>query len=158
MLSFLVWVPLTGVWAADDPFAAELYAMHCAQCHEQGADARMPRRSALEKMSPTAVLRALESGVMPEMGAKLALSERFALATMLGKAESAVVNQITNPCAASSALPALVTGPAWSGWGAGLNNWRFQDATGQFHSSFMGRQLPSALSRDIHGARVRLER
>ena len=129
-LSFLVWMPLTGVWAADDPFAVELYATHCAQCHEQGADARVPPRSALEKMTPTAVLRALETGVMREMGAKLALSERFALATMLGKAESAVVNQITNPCAASTALPASVTGPAWSAWGAGLNNWRFQDATG----------------------------
>jgi polyvinyl alcohol dehydrogenase (cytochrome) len=129
-LSFLVSMPLADVWAADDPYAANLYATHCAQCHEQGADARVPPRSTLEKMSPTAVQRALETGVMREMGAQLALSERFALATMLGKAESAVVNQIANRCAASSALPASVSGPAWSGWGAGLNNWRFQDAAG----------------------------
>jgi hypothetical protein len=27
-LSFLVWMPLAGVCAADDPFAAELYATH----------------------------------------------------------------------------------------------------------------------------------
>jgi len=129
-LCFLPWLPLAGVWAADDPFAAELYTQHCAQCHDQGADARVPPRAALEKMSPAAVLRALETGVMREMGAKLAISERMALAAMLGKAESAVVNQLANRCTASPALPASATGPAWSGWGAGLNNWRFQDAAG----------------------------
>jgi len=129
-LSFLVWMPLASVRAADDPFAADLYTTHCAQCHDQGADARVPRRSALEKMSPTAVLRALETGAMREMGAKLALAERMALAALLGKAESTVVNQLANRCATSPALPASATGPAWSGWSTGLNNWRFEDAAG----------------------------
>src|SRR5580765_370915 len=129
-LSFLTWLPLSSLWGADDPFAAQLYTKQCAQCHEQGADARVPPRAALEKMSPAAVLRVLETGVMREMGAKLAISERMALAAMLGKAEAAVVNQLANRCAVSPALPASATGPAWSGWGAGLNNWRFQDAAG----------------------------
>ncbi len=128
--SFLVLLPLASVWAADDPFAAELYTKHCAQCHEQGADARVPPRAALEKMSPAAVLRALETGVMREMGAKLAISERMGLAALLGKAESTVVNQLANRCATSPALPASGSGPAWSGWSTGLNNWRFQDAAG----------------------------
>ena len=78
-LSFLVLLPAVSAFAADDPFAAKLYAKNCAQCHEQGADARVPPRSALEKMSSVAVLRVLETGVMREMGAKLALSERMAL-------------------------------------------------------------------------------
>src|ERR1700687_4763882 len=95
-LSFLIWLPLAGVWAVDDPFAAELYTKHCAQCHDQGADARVPPRTALEKMSTAAVLRVLETGVMREMGAKLAISERMALAALLGKAESAVVNELAN--------------------------------------------------------------
>jgi polyvinyl alcohol dehydrogenase (cytochrome) len=81
-------------------------------------------------MSPGAVLRVLESGVMREVGAKLAISERMALAAMLGKAESAPVNQLANRCASSPALPVSATGPAWTGWGAGLSNWRFQDAGG----------------------------
>src|SRR5438477_555126 len=58
-LSFLIWLPL---WAADDPFAAQLYTKHCAQCHDQGADARVPPRAALEKMSPAAVLRVFLAG------------------------------------------------------------------------------------------------
>jgi hypothetical protein len=66
-LHSLVWfliavVPLGTVWAADDPFAAELYSKHCAQCHDKGADARVPPRTALEKLTPGAVLRALETG------------------------------------------------------------------------------------------------
>src|SRR5258705_5250090 len=103
-LSFLIWLPLTGVWAADDPFAAELYMKHCAQCHDQGADARVPPRAALEKMSPATVLRALETGAMREMGATLTVSERMALAALLGKAESTVANQLANRCATSQAL------------------------------------------------------
>src|SRR5216683_8389806 len=97
-LCFLLLLPLAGAWAADDPFAAELYIQHCAQCHDQGADARVPPRAALEKMSPATVLRALETGVMREMGAKLTLSERIALAALLGKAESTVANQLANRC------------------------------------------------------------
>jgi len=116
--------------AADDPFAAELYVKHCAQCHDQGADARVPPRAALEKMSPATVLRALETGAMREMGAKLTISERIALAALLGKAESTVANLLANRCTTSAALPASPTGPAWSGWSAGLNNWRFQEAAG----------------------------
>src|ERR1700746_257266 len=84
-LPLLLVLPPAGAWAADDPFAAELYTKHCAQCHDQGADARVPPRAALEKMSPAAVLRVLETGVMREMGAKLAISERMALAGIVGK-------------------------------------------------------------------------
>jgi polyvinyl alcohol dehydrogenase (cytochrome) len=110
-----------------DPFAAELYTEHCAQCHDRGADARVPPRETLEKLSPAAVLRTLETGVMREMGAKLTQTERMALAALLGKAESTAVNQLVNRCAGSAALPKSTTAPAWSGWSPGLSNWRFQD-------------------------------
>jgi polyvinyl alcohol dehydrogenase (cytochrome) len=111
-----------------DPFAAEVYTEHCAQCHDRGADARVPPRATLEKLSPAAVLRALETGVMREMGAKLTQTERMAVAALLGKAESTAVNQLINRCTMPQALPKSTTAPAWSGWSPGLSNWRFQDA------------------------------
>jgi hypothetical protein len=47
--------------------ARNCMAAHCAQCHEQANDARIPPRAALEKLSPAGVLRALETGVMREV-------------------------------------------------------------------------------------------
>lgn len=123
-------LPLTTLWAEDDPFAAELYAKHCAQCHDNGAEARVPPRAALEKLTSAAILRALETGVMREMGAKLTLSERPAIAAFLGKAEAVKVDQFAGHCTDSPALGSPTTAANWSGWGAGLDNWRFQAAAG----------------------------
>jgi polyvinyl alcohol dehydrogenase (cytochrome) len=123
-LFFLLGLSLARLRAADDLFALELYKKNCAQCHEQGGEARVPPRAALEKMSAAAVLRALESGAMREMGGKLTLGERLAVAGLLGRAPAAPVNQIANRCTASGPM----SGPTWSSWGANLDNGRFQDA------------------------------
>jgi polyvinyl alcohol dehydrogenase (cytochrome) len=119
---------LASACVADDPFAAELYANHCAHCHDHGGDARVPPRATLEKMTSAAVLRALETGVMRDMGAQLTQSESLALAAYLGKAGAARVDQFVDRCAASPALVSPADSTGWSGWGAGLNNWRFQNA------------------------------
>src|SRR5581483_1766495 len=57
--------PFTAA-AADDPYAAQLFAQHCAMCHEAGAGgaARIPTVSQLKAMTPGAILKALEGGVM----------------------------------------------------------------------------------------------
>jgi mono/diheme cytochrome c family protein len=51
--------------AADDPYAAQLFAQHCASCHEAagGAAARIPPVLQLKILTPTAILKTLESGV-----------------------------------------------------------------------------------------------
>ena len=129
VLFWIAFVPVAHAWAADDPYGAKLYAQHCAQCHDQGADARVPPKSSLEKMTPAAVLRALETGVMREMGAKLTLGERPAVAAYLGKAEASKVDEFANRCSAA-AVAGKAASPGWTGWGAGLENWRFQNAAG----------------------------
>ena len=65
----LLIVPLTAIapiaaWAADDPYAAQLFAQHCASCHEAaaGGAARIPAVSQLKAMTPTAILKTLETG------------------------------------------------------------------------------------------------
>src|SRR4029453_8102035 len=49
---------------ADEPCAAELFAERCASSHEAdgGGAARIPSVSQLKAMTPTAILKALESG------------------------------------------------------------------------------------------------
>ena len=74
--------------AADDPYAAQLFAQHCASCHEAGAGgaARIPAVSQLKAMTPTAILKTLESGVMRSQAAALSTNERQAIANYLGTA------------------------------------------------------------------------
>jgi len=77
-LFFLLGLSLARLRAADDLFALELYKKNCAQC-------RVPPRAALEKMSAAAVLRALESGAMREMGGKLTLGSGWPLRAFWGR-------------------------------------------------------------------------
>jgi polyvinyl alcohol dehydrogenase (cytochrome) len=130
ILFAIAFLPLTRALAADDPYAAGLYATHCAQCHDQGGDARVPPRATLEKMTAAAVLRALETGAMRDMGAMLKTPERLALAAYVGKGEASKIDQFADRCAVSPSTSSAAGSAGWSGWGQGLANWRFQDAAG----------------------------
>jgi mono/diheme cytochrome c family protein len=77
LLATLTSLPAVTLHAADDTYGAEVYTKNCAQCHEQTTEARVPPRATLEKMTSAAIIRALETGVMREMGAKITLSERI---------------------------------------------------------------------------------
>ena len=46
-----------AVFAADDPYAAQLFQKHCAVCHnsEAGAGGRVPQISVLKSMTPLAI-------------------------------------------------------------------------------------------------------
>jgi polyvinyl alcohol dehydrogenase (cytochrome) len=116
--------------AAEDPYAAQLFKQHCASCHETAAaspGARIPPVSVLKTMAPTAILRALESGIMRSQAAALSTNERQAVANFLGTAVTVERrrDEITNSCAAGAGWK---DGPGWSNWGAGLTNMRFQPA------------------------------
>src|SRR5262249_57676394 len=75
--------------AAEDPYAEQLFKQHCASCHEAGAaapGARIPPVSVLKTMTPTAILKALETGIMKSQAAVLSVNERQAGANFLGTA------------------------------------------------------------------------
>jgi polyvinyl alcohol dehydrogenase (cytochrome) len=130
---------LTGVFAlmvvsgpasaADDPYAAQLFEKHCASCHVAAAAgaARIPSVSQLKAMTPTAILKALEGGIMRAQAASLSTNERQAIANFLGAAVTAERrrDELPNPCPAGAAWK---NGPGWASWGAGLANTRFQSA------------------------------
>jgi polyvinyl alcohol dehydrogenase (cytochrome) len=115
--------------AADDPYAAELFQKHCASCHnsESGAGGRVPQIAALKSMTPAAIQRTLDSGVMKPQAAPLSLDERQRIASFLGTAVTLERKheEIANLCPAGVARS---EGPAWASWGGGLGNMRFQSA------------------------------
>jgi polyvinyl alcohol dehydrogenase (cytochrome) len=121
-------VVAAGLIRADDPYAAQLFKQHCASCHETAAanpGARIPPVSQLKTMTPLAILRTLETGIMKSQAAVLSTNERQAVANFLGKGVTIdhKRDEISNPCPANAGWK---DSPGWSGWGAGLTNMRFQ--------------------------------
>ena len=121
------------VRATDDPYAAQLFQKHCAECHESaaGGDGRIPQVAALKTMTPAAIMRTLESGIMKAQAAALSGDERQRVASFLGTAVTVERKreEIADPCPAS--VPSARLGadaPRWASWGGGLANTRFQSA------------------------------
>lgn len=63
---------------------AELYELHCAGCHADGAKTKAPTLTAMQQTSMAGVLFALTNGKMKEQAAALDLSEQLRLAEFAG--------------------------------------------------------------------------
>jgi polyvinyl alcohol dehydrogenase (cytochrome) len=110
---------------------AALYAQHCAQCHDAGGpQSRVPGRSALQLMSFEHVLRIITSGSMADMAKAQTDDERKAIASFVtGRNDPppAATNEAFAECAKRPlTFAGARDGPRWNGWGADLNNSRFQ--------------------------------
>jgi polyvinyl alcohol dehydrogenase (cytochrome) len=113
---------------AADPDGSAIYRERCATCHDPSGQTRAPSPAVLKMMSPDNVVRALETGLMKEQGASLSADQKRTVAAFLaGKVSSATVSAAA--CADSKA-PVSPGETDWNGWGAGLNNARFQTARG----------------------------
>ncbi len=110
-----------------DPQAA-VYAQHCAMCHENPAT-RAPGIASLRAMSPSFVVNALTSGVMQGMGAALSPGQRSALAEYLTGRKLSEEVAMAGRCQATPAAFSI-SGPAYNGWGANPENWRYQREPG----------------------------
>ena len=92
---------------AADPYAEQLFQKNCASCHQAaaGAEARVPQIAALKTMTPAAILRTLESGIMKSQAAPLSGDERQKIANFLGTAVTVERRreEIANPCPAGAA-------------------------------------------------------
>jgi polyvinyl alcohol dehydrogenase (cytochrome) len=113
--------------AAQD--GAHIYQAHCAQCHDAAGASRIPPRSALQKMPPEEIVKALTSGVMKQQGSALSEDERAAVSRWLAASanQEQPANSANNRCPAGMG-PASRSSAGWTGWGAGLDNWRYQPA------------------------------
>jgi polyvinyl alcohol dehydrogenase (cytochrome) len=124
----IVLFALASTRAATQPNGSRIYQTHCASCHDAAGATRIPSRATLQKMSSSAILKALTVGVMKQQGAGLSEDERAAVAGWLAKAEAAPASarELTNACPAGWKEPS--TGASWTSWGADAGNWRFQNA------------------------------
>jgi polyvinyl alcohol dehydrogenase (cytochrome) len=115
--------------AAEDPYARQLFQKNCASCHDSanGASGRVPQLSVLKTMTPAAIQRTLDGGVMKTQASLLSADERLKLATFLGTAVTAQRNPEELPNRCGGAAPS--EGAGWASWGGGLNNTRFQNAS-----------------------------
>jgi len=113
----------------------DLYKQHCAVCHDS-PQGRTPAVESLRAMSGTAILRALDTGMMREQAKDLTAQERMAVASYLTggffKSSTAPPIPPSAYCGAATAAANASAGPEWNGFGAGLTNARFQgkDAAG----------------------------
>jgi polyvinyl alcohol dehydrogenase (cytochrome) len=118
----------TLAWAAD-PDGSALYKQHCAACHEVSGQTRAPAPTALRQMSPENIIRSLESGLMKDQGATLSAAERRTIAEFLtAKTVGAASAPANAGMCADPKAPFSLTNADWNGWGAGLDNTRFQAA------------------------------
>jgi polyvinyl alcohol dehydrogenase (cytochrome) len=108
---------------------AALYKQRCAACHE-GTVPRAPNRAALQQMSPENIRFALNSGTMVVQGLGLSSSQIADIAEFLtGKQPAKEQMPTTAFCAAGGATFAdPLSKPHWNGWGASLEQHRFQPA------------------------------
>jgi polyvinyl alcohol dehydrogenase (cytochrome) len=120
-----------GVPALAQQDGAALYAHDCASCHETpDPQNRVPDRAALQAMSFEHVLRAVTSGTMADMAKGRTDGERHAIAAFVtGRISTGAPNETAAACAGRPlTFAAALDGPRWNGWGADLNNSRFQPA------------------------------
>jgi len=116
------------------PEGERVYKQHCARCHE-GTMPRMPSRDALRKYTPESIDMSLSSFLMRRQGSALSAAERRAVAEFLSGRPSGsyraplevIAKRAYCSTVAASGRDALAE-PAWNGWGANLQNTRFQSA------------------------------
>lgn len=128
---YLCWVFIllcASPWlAAQQSQGAVIYRTQCASCHDNTARTRAPGLAAMRLMSPENILLSLESGRMKEQGALLSPELRRTVAEYLaGKPFGQEKQPSQASLCPSSKTPFAPSKTDWNGWGADLNNARFQ--------------------------------
>jgi polyvinyl alcohol dehydrogenase (cytochrome) len=99
----------------------------CAGCHDQTA-ARIPPRSALEKLSPSHILKVLDFGVMMAIAYPVTREEREAVARYLGKGADDPPPPASAFCTPERRIMGGPERESWEGWSPSPKNARFQSA------------------------------
>lgn len=121
--------------------AQALFNRNCANCHQnvmasadQGSREKSgPSTETLGQMTPEAIYAALTTGVMVQQAQNLTNDDKRMIAEFfggrpLGSADAGDAKNMTNHCAANSAMGDPSAGVSWNGWGNDLSNTRFQPA------------------------------
>jgi mono/diheme cytochrome c family protein len=103
----------SAAWAQAAAPGAEIYAKHCASCHDQTSP-RIPPRDALAKLSPARILRTLDFGLMMSVAYPLRRDEREAVAAFLGKGPDDTAPPALAMCKAGRPLRDTSARGAWT--------------------------------------------
>ena len=114
--------------ASDASAQGALFEQNCAPCHAIPAT-RAPNRASLRAMTPNFIVESLTHGMMKAQGSDLTAEERIALAEYLTGRKVGAEAPMAGRCAAASP-PLSLDGPSFNGWGANIENWRFQPDPG----------------------------
>jgi polyvinyl alcohol dehydrogenase (cytochrome) len=110
---------------AQNRSGAAVFTAICSNCHKPNSPVNAPAPEVLKSMPVQAILTALESGKMKQVGAGLSAAERSNVAKYLGVAG---VESIAQSAHCSTSAPLDASAPSWNGWGVDLSNSRYQDA------------------------------
>jgi len=105
-----------------------VYKQHCASCHDSG-NTRAPSRDDLKNLPVTRIVRALEFGLMSNVGVPLRAEERDAVAAYLGSPVATQRIPEKAYCADRSIKFTPQIGPQWNGWSPSPGNTRYQSAS-----------------------------
>jgi polyvinyl alcohol dehydrogenase (cytochrome) len=108
-----------------------IFQRQCTSCHGNSAVERAPTPQQLREFPPERIYAALTSGPMKSVGDTLSDTERRQVSESLagrpmGSGSSGSALEMKNRCLVNSQLPDPATSPSWNGWGAGLENTRYQ--------------------------------
>jgi len=112
----------------------QLYRRYCAQCHSKSRALRAPQLSVLQRMQPRDVLDSLEVGTMRFEGLQHTAEQRLAIAEFITAKRLAEEQEgketLAGRCADSGPKFYTASASQWNGWGAGVDNARFQPVVG----------------------------
>ena len=102
-----------------------VYRQRCASCHDSG-NSRVPPRDELKRFSVSRILRALDFGLMNNIGTKLTQEEREAVASYLGIAGGNGLPLSTAYCSDRTVKLTGQSKTQWNGWSPSPANTRYQ--------------------------------
>jgi polyvinyl alcohol dehydrogenase (cytochrome) len=131
LLALAVATATSSVGYAQGP-GMTLFQERCATCHMATPlpDNRAPSLTGLRNLSPEAILVAITTGPMAPNATGLTDPQRRAIAEYLGgraigASETSAASAMTNQCR-PGAMGDVAKMPRWNGWGADVENSRFQ--------------------------------
>jgi polyvinyl alcohol dehydrogenase (cytochrome) len=126
---FLLICPLAAWGQNGNGAGAKIYKKRCASCHDSGV-VRMPSQTVLRQQTSTAILRALNTGVMNRQAESMPPVDRATVAQWLGRKTAAPVklNRLANTCGVTEIRVGGTAQASWTSWGGGITNHRFQPA------------------------------
>lgn len=136
-LSVAVLAPAPVV--AQTPDGEALFEDRCAMCHTSPGVDRAPTVDALRARGAEAIVNALTNGLMQVEGEDLTPGQRAAIAAFVAGAPVSGVDDGLWACDGAPPLRDPLAAPYWSGWGAGVENLRFQPAA---HARLTAAQVP----------------